>query len=141
MKTSLVFLLVLISCSTPKIKPSPKTVSTDAIADGKVSAVVNKETLYKTICFEISLKMDSPQKFYAEASNWTIAWVDSNQRYHLLSLQERSPASVVKAQNGLWTNSFKACDNKSKLETLDFLLLTPKTFPYRESEGLKFQWK
>ncbi len=141
MKTLLVCLLVLIGCSRPLIKPSHKTVSSDVIADGKVRAIAQKQSNLKTTCFEISLRMEADQKEYAEASNWTMAWVDSNQRYHLLNLQERSPASLVKSSNGIWTNSFKACDNKSKLDALDSLLLTPKTFPFRESEGLKFQWK
>lgn len=140
MKASFIFLLVMVSCSRSIMKPSEKTIASDAIADGKVTAVASKRTELQTVCFEISLKIEA-QRQYADASNWSIAWVDSNQRYHLLSLQERSPASLIKSPNGLWTNTFKACDNKSKLETLDFLLLTPKTFPFRESEGLKFQWK
>lgn len=141
MNRAILFLLVASGCAQQAIQPTDQTVATDSIAEGKVSAVVTKKAQKRQICFDITLKMQDVKQQYAEASNWNLAWTDSQNRFHLLNLKQRQPASVPQGGKKEWTNTFWTCDAKSRLKEIDSLLLTPKTLPFRESEGLKFQWK
>ncbi|MCM2350931.1 MAG: hypothetical protein NDI69_12990 [Bacteriovoracaceae bacterium] len=141
MKRVLLFLLVAVGCAQQPIKPPVQNVATDSIAQGKVSAIVTKKTQKRQICFDITLKMQGVKQQYVEASNWNLAWTDAENRFHLLNLKQRQPASVPRGGKKEWTNTFWTCDAKSRLKEIDSLLLTPKTLPFRESEGLKFQWK
>jgi hypothetical protein len=81
-------------------------------------------------------------------SNWTVAWVDKQSQYHLLSLNQRDPASVPQGGQKIapygayqeWTNTFRACASKARLDDVKSLILTPKTLPYKATEGLNLEW-
>ena len=136
-----ILFLILASCSHGnQSPPMDRSVASDAIAAGNVSATVQRKFQRQQVCFQIELKMRSVSQNYAEASNWTVAWIDSDSRYHLLSLNQRHPASIPSGTIDEWTNTFWTCDARLKLQNIDVLLLTPKTLPFNESEGLKFKW-
>jgi hypothetical protein len=85
----------------------------------------------------------------AQTSNWTLAWVDKNDHYHLLNTSQRDPASVpqggqVVAPYGAyeeWTSNFVTCAPKARMNDVKALVLTPKELPYKESKGLTLNWQ
>lgn len=142
MKAFVSLLLFILTSCTHHPSPAPeKKMASDSIAEGKVAAVVEKATKAQELCFHINLSMKDVNQEYAEGNNWTIVWIDTDGRYHLLKLQQRGPASTTSTEKNVWTNTFSACDAKQKFEKFDSLLLSPKTLPFRESDGLKLQWK
>lgn len=139
---STLFILLITSCTHHRISPSQadRNVATDSLADGKIHGTAIRKIEGPQICFDVTLKLQDVEQEIAEATNWTLAWMDAQNRYHLLSLQQRTPASSPKGGTEEWTNTFKICEPKRKLEGINSLLLTPKTLPFKETDGLRFQW-
>lgn len=133
-------LLAVISCAQQRHPSTDKSVAYDEMADGKIQATAVKKVTKQDVCFDINLKMKGVEQKEAMASNWTLAWVDQNSRYHLLSLHQRDPASVPKGSPEEWTNSFRTCAPKAKVGDLNSLILTPKELSHKETEGMKLEW-
>ena len=98
---------------------------------------------------DISLMMKGVDRKEAGPSNWTVAWVDQNSRYRLLSLNQRDPASVPQGGTKIapyghyqeWKNNFRTCAHKAQLKDVKAIVLTPKELSYKETEGLRLEWK
>lgn len=123
-------------------------VAYDSMALGNIKAQAIKREQNKGVCFDITLTMKNVNQQHASPSNWTLAWVDQNNQYHLLSLKQRNPASVPKggtvtAPYGAyeqWSNSFQTCARNIKPESIKSLVLTPKQIPYKKNKGMEFTW-
>lgn len=133
--------LTLASCAQLR-DPAPrdKNVAYDEMANGNIKATAMKTVGKQDVCFDINLEMKNVDQKEAMASNWTLAWVDSDSRYHLLTLNQRDPASAPKGGTEKWTNSFRTCAPKARAGDVKSLILTPKELSYKETEGMTLQW-
>lgn len=144
-------LFILIGCSHDRGPASlaSNNVASDSMALGNVKATATKSTESKNVCFDIALTMTGVEQKDASTSNWTVAWVDQDSKYHLLSLNQRDPASVPQGGTKIapygyyqeWRNNFKACAPKAQLGDVKGIILTPKELPYKDSESLTLEWK
>jgi hypothetical protein len=144
-------LFILISCSHQRgpASDTSQPVATDSMALGNVKAFATKTTDNKNVCFDISLSMKGVDQKDASPSNWTVAWIDKESKYHLLSLNQRDPASIPQGGTKIapygyyqeWKNNFRACAPKAVMGDVEALSLTPKSLPYKEAEGLTLKWK
>lgn len=133
--------LILSGCAHKTPKTRPANVAYDSMADGKVEAEVKKTLQKKQVCFDIKLSMKDVAQKDIYTSNWTVAWVDQDSRYHLLQLNQRDPASIPEGGPDEWTNNFRTCAPMERLGNVGSLVLTPKTLPFAETEGMSLQWK
>lgn len=143
-------LIILASCASHRGPASidGHPVAYDSTALGNVKAQALKRTANQQVCFDISLEAKNVQREHLQASNWTLAWVDSKDQYHLLSVKQREPAStpkggVVVAPYGYYqeyTNSFTTCIPKARSADVKSLVLTPKELPYSKKDGLHLTW-
>jgi hypothetical protein len=147
---AIISLFAFVSCAHNRGPASVNgnPVAYDNMAGGNVKASAVKTIDQQDVCFDISLEMKGVDQKEAMASNWTLAWVDKDSRYHLLSLNQRDPASVPKGGTKVapygayeeWSNSFKACAPKARIGDVKSLVLTPKELSYKETEGMKLEW-
>jgi hypothetical protein len=146
----LICLFSLIGCSNyrhPSSLGSAKYAE-DSLASGSVKADAVRSAENQDVCFDINIAMKNVEQNLASPSNWTIAWVDRQNQYHLLNLNQRDPASVPKggrvaAQYGEyqeWTNHFRTCA-KASMHEVKGLVLTPKNLPYQYGDGLHLNWQ
>jgi hypothetical protein len=133
--------LFLYSCAHKSPESRPKNIAYDSMAQGKVEAAVKKTTKKNDVCFDIELTMKDVSQKDISSSNWTVAWLDQDSRYHLLVLNQRDPASVPEGGPDQWTNNFRTCAPVERLGNVGSLVLTPKTLPFAETEGMTLQWK
>ena len=93
---SVICLIGLVSCAHHRAPASMlgQQVAYDSIALGNVQAHAVKRVEKEDVCFDINLKMKGVDQQNAQSSNWTLAWVDKNNQYHLLNTSQRDPASV-----------------------------------------------
>ncbi len=142
MKVSLVlfFFLFFISCTHQPSFMNGHPVAYDSMAEGKVRASAVKQMGPNEVCFEITINVKGAEQKSAESSNWSLAWVDANSRYHLMSLIQRDPASVPSGDHKAWTNNFRTCAAKASMIDVKSLVLTPKELPYQDTQGLKLEW-
>jgi hypothetical protein len=140
---STVMLILITACShsTQKSFELDKNLAYDDMALGNISATALKIDQQDAVCFEIKLIMKNIAEKEAHASNWTFAWVDRNSRYHLMSLNQRDPASSPVGTKEKWTNHLKTCVPKDRQHEFMYLILTPKELSYKETEGMRFEWK
>lgn len=148
---SILCLLILSSCASHRGPASVdgNPVAYDSMAMGNINASAVKTIEEKDVCFDISIAMKGVNQREAMASNWTLAWVDKESRYHLLTMNSRDPASIPKGGQRVtaygayeeWTNTFKTCAPKARLGDVKSLVLTPKELSYKETEGMKLEWK
>jgi hypothetical protein len=148
---SIICLALLFSCANSRHPSSlyGDRFTEDTIARGNVRATAVKEFSNQDVCFDISLIVKNANQNFAAPSNWTAAWIDSANQYHLLNLNQRDPASApqggrVAAQYGEyeeWNNSFRACASKARMGDVRSLVLTPKTLPFKSDDGLHLNWK
>lgn len=141
----------MIGCSNYRHPSSLGTTkyAEDSIAAGSVKAGAVKSAESQDVCFDINIVMKNVDQNLASPSNWTIAWVDRQNQYHLLNLNQRDPASVPKggrqaAQYGEyqeWSNTFHTCASKALMHDVKSLVLTPKTLPYQFGDGLHLNWQ
>lgn len=143
MKVSAVLflLLFLISCTHRPAFRKGHPVAYDSIADGKVRASAVKILGASEVCFDITINVKGTEQRTAEPSNWSLAWIDGNSRYHLMSLIQRDPAAAPQGTQNEWTNTFRTCGAISNLNEVKSLILTPKELPYEDTQGLKLKWK
>lgn len=123
-------------------------VAYDSMALGNVKADAVKRINNQEVCFDINVTAKDVKPEQAQASNWTVAWVDKNDQYHLLPSTLREPASapqggVVVAPYGAYNeykSSFTTCAPQAQANQVKGLVLTPKEFPYAKKDGLKLTW-
>lgn len=150
MKALIVFCLIgLVGCATQRGPASlnGNPVAYDSMAFGNIHASAVKRIDKQNICFDITVKMKGVNQDEAQASNWTVAWVDQKENYRLLSMNQRVPASTpqggqVVAPYGAyqeWNNSFTAC-SPGRSSDVKSLVLTPKATPYSDDKGMKLSW-
>lgn len=140
----------LVSCAAHRGPASVNghPVAYDSMALGNVKASAVKRESKQDVCFDITLVGKNVKKDHTLASNWSFAWVDKNDQYHLLPASQRQPASAPKggavvAPYGFhheYTNSFTACAPKTQYGEVKGLVLTPKDLPYKKSDGMKLSW-
>ena len=143
--------ILLVSCAHERRPASVggNPVAYDSMALGNIQAEVVKVADKKDTCFDITLNMKGVDQREAQSSNWTVAWVDKESRFHLLNLNQRDPASVPKGGTKVapygayeeWTNSFRTCAPNVNKEEIRSLILTPKELSYKETEGMTLEWK
>lgn len=142
-------LIILASCAHQRGPASidGHKVAYDSMALGNVTANAIKRADHKQVCFDINLYAKDVKVEQAQASNWTLAWVDSQNRYHPLPVTQREPASVpnggaVVAPYGAYTeytNFFTTCAASTDVDNVKGLVLMPKELPYAKKE-LKLSW-
>ena len=121
----------------------------DNVASGNVKASATKDAHKDDVCFDITVDLKNVDQNLATSSNWTAAWVDRANNYHLLDLNQRDPASAPKggrvaAQYGEyteWSNTFRACASKAKMYDVRSLVLTPKSMPHKTGDGLHLNFE
>jgi len=143
-------LVALVSCAHQRGPASidGNPVAYDSMALGNVKASAVKRVNDKEVCFDINLVTKDVRQDQAQASNWTLAWVDKEDQYHLLTITQREPASApqggaVVAPYGAYTeysNNFTTCAPKTEIDNVKGLVLTPKDLPYAKKDGLKLTW-
>lgn len=143
-------LFILASCAQHRGPASSQgnPVAQDSMALGNIKATAVKFVDKKNVCFDITLVMKGVDQREAMASNWSLAYVDKDSRYHLLSFNQRDPASVPQGGNKVsaygtyqeWTNTFRTCAPQAKPGDVQSLILTPKELSYKETEGMKLEW-
>lgn len=151
MKALIVFCLIgLVSCSHHRGPASVGglPVAYDSMAWGNVQASAVKRSQNQDLCFDIDLVMKNVKPEQAQASNWTLAWVDEQNHYHLLPVTQRGPASTPQGSTITtpyyyyeeYKSSFSACAPAAKASEAKRLVLTPKELPYRSKE-LSLSWE
>ena len=123
-------------------------VAHDTMAMGNIKASAVKSVANKDVCFDITLVAKGVEQRIAHPSNWTLAWVDSESKFHLLNMNLRDPASTPQGGNKIapygaykeWSNNFRTCAPKARLGDVKSLVLTPKELPYKETEGMTLEW-
>lgn len=148
---SIICLVALVGCAHNRAPSSVngQKVAHDSIALGNVVASATKNTQKQDVCFDINVVVKGADQSVAQPSNWTLAWVDKSEQYHLLNFSQREPASVpqggrVAAQYGeyeQWTNTFRTCAPEASFNDVKALVLTPKSLPYKETKGLYLNWE
>lgn len=143
-------LVILASCSHQRGPASVdgNPVAYDSMALGNVKASAVKRASNQEVCFDINLVTKDVKPEQAQASNWTMAWVDQNDQYHLIPITQRDPASApqggaVVAPYGAYTeysNNFTTCAPKAQMDNVKGIVLTPKDLPYNKKDGLKLTW-
>lgn len=141
MKILFLLLVAFTSCSQKPIEVRDPNLAEDSLAGGKVHVTAMKRIQDEDICFDIKLSIKDAEQKLVAPFNWTIAWIDQNSRYHLITLSQRDPASIpVMNERKERINYFQTCASKAKLGEVGSLVLTPKELPFTETEGLKLQW-
>ncbi len=150
-KPLMIFCLIIsASCSHNRGPASVdgNPVAYDSMALGNVKANAVKKTVNNEVCFDINLRATNVEPEQAQASNWTLAWVDKNDQYHLIPTTQRDPASApdggaVVAPYGAYnefSNTFTSCAPKTDADNVKGLVLTPKELPYAKKDGMKLTW-
>lgn len=147
---SFLLLTTIVSCAQTRGPASlnGQPVAYDSMALGNVRATAVKSSDAQDVCFDITLVMKNVSQKEASPSNWTVAWVDQDSKYHLLNLNQRDPASAPQGGQKIapygayeeWSNTFRTCAPKARLGDVKSLILTPKELTYKENEGLKLEW-
>lgn len=115
---------------------------------GNVLAYASKRMDKQDVCFDINVEMKGGTQQEILPSNWTVAWVDQQNNYHLLNMNQRNPASTPKGGEVLapywsyqeWKNSFTACAPKANFNDVKTLVLTAKELPWKENREVNLSW-
>jgi hypothetical protein len=144
-------LLICIGCANlrPPTVIDGHPVAYDSMASGNVKASAIKKIEAQDVCFDISISLVAPNQLAALPRNWSLAWVDKKNQYHLLSLNQRNPASTPKGghtiprfgQRDEWTNEFRTCASKAELDDVKGIVLTPKELPFDDKRSLRLNWE
>lgn len=147
---SLICLIALVGCSHHRQPASANgsSVAYDTAALGNVLAYATKRMDKQDVCFDINLEMKGGTQQEILPSNWTVAWVDQQDHYHLLNMNQRNPASSpvggqVAAPYGAyqsWKNNFTACAPKARMNDVKAIVLTAKEFPWSGDRELNLSW-
>ncbi|HXH76800.1 MAG TPA: hypothetical protein VNJ08_17655 [Bacteriovoracaceae bacterium] len=125
--------LLLISCANHRTHSE----AYDSLGAGSVHASATKRIENQDVCFDIALSMSGVSQSEASPQNWSLAWVDKKNQFHLLTLNQRDPASLP---NG-GSNTFHTCAASAELDNVKGLVLTPRELPFPDKRSLKLNWK
>ncbi len=147
----LILISLILSCANRRQETlvDLKNVAHDSIVSGNISAKATKVTQPHEVCFEVVLKLFGTNRSHALPNNWTMAWIDQNNQYRLLSLNQRNPASSPKGglilthfgERQEWANTFKACGSKKDTDSVQAIVLHPKNLPFTTDRSLKLVWQ
>lgn len=148
---SFICLIALVGCSHQRTPASANgsQVAYDTAALGNVLAYATKRMDKQDVCFDINLEMKGASQQDIMPGNWTVAWVDQQDRYHLVNMNQRDPASTPKGGNVVapygafqeWKNTFTTCAPKANFNDVKSLVLTAKEFPWQGDRELHLTWK
>lgn len=151
LKRTLLALFLAVGCADlrPAAQKNGHPIASDSMARGQVHASAIKTNENSEVCFDISLKMSGVSQAQVTPRNWSVAWIDAKNQYHLLTLNQRDPASIpqggqVFPKNGErqdWTNTFRTCAPKARLDEVKGIVLTPKDLPFEEKRALRLNWE
>lgn len=147
---SIICLFAMVSCAHER-KPASLQhgqVAYDTMALGNVLAYATKRMDKQDVCFDINLEMKGANQQEILPANWTVAWVDQQNKYHLLNMNQRDPASTpqggqVVAPYGAyqeWKNQFTTCAPKANFQDVKTLVLTPKETSWNNAKELNLTW-
>jgi hypothetical protein len=151
MKTlSIICLIALMGCAHERHPASAdgSPVAYDTIALGNVLAYATKKMDKQDVCFDINLEMKGGNQQEILPANWTVAWVDQQDHYHLINLNQRQPASTPEGGQVVapywayqeWKNHFVACAPKAQFNDVKSLVLTPKELPWKGDREINLTW-
>ncbi len=147
---SIICLVALVSCTTrgpASLNGHP--VAYDSVALGNVQANAVKRMDKQDVCFDINLHMTGAKQQEILPSNWTVAWVDQQDHFHLLSANQRDPASAPQGGQQIapygvyqeWKNQFTTCAPKANFQDVKTLVLTPKEMPFPGNNQIHLTWQ
>lgn len=147
---SIICLVALASCAHHRqpASLSGSPVAYDTAALGNVLAYATKRMDKQDVCFDINLEMKGASQQEIMPSNWTVAWVDQQNQYHLLNMNQRDPASTPQGGQQVapygayqeWKNTFTTCAPKANMNDVKTLVLTPKEVPWKGNRELNLTW-
>jgi hypothetical protein len=131
-------LLILMSCAGGPASYEKEGVAYDAIASGNVMASAIKSTDEQDVCFDITISVKDATQNEMLPSNWSLAWVDEQNHYRILRINQRQPASSLKG-----AKTFYSCVQRVELDDVKGIVLTPSDLPYEieENRSLRLNWK
>lgn len=134
--------LIIAGCAQkPVIVPkTPSPHAQASIAKGKVTAYAVKTISDQDVCIVITLKSKGLPQDAVVPSNWMAAVVDQKSQFHLLTLNQRDPASVPRGKRKNWSNVLRTCASRARLVDVKKLVLTPKVLPFNNEEELQLNW-
>ncbi len=147
---SIICLIAMMGCSHYREPASShgSPVAYDTAALGNVLAYANKRMEKQDVCFDIHLEMKGGSQQNIMSNNWTVAWVDQQNQFHLLNMNQRDPASTPKGGQVVtpyghyqeWKNQFTTCAPKANFNDVKSLVLTPKDLPWKGDRELSLNW-
>ncbi|MFL5785117.1 MAG: hypothetical protein ACJ76H_10930 [Bacteriovoracaceae bacterium] len=148
---SIICLIALVSCSHdrhPASAADGSPVAYDTVAFGNVLAYATKKMDKQDVCFDINLEMKGGNQQEIMPANWTVAWVDQQNNYHLINMNQRHPASTPEGGQVIapywayqeWKNHFTACAPKANMNDVKSLVLTPKELPWKGHHEVTLNW-
>ena len=147
---SVLCLIALVGCAHDR-KPASANgapLAYDTAGLGNVLAYASKRMDKQDVCFDINLEIKGASQQEILPGNWTVAWVDQQNQYHLVNMNQRNPASTPQGGQVLapygayqeWKNHFTACAPKANFNDVKTLVLTPKEFPWAGNRELNLNW-
>lgn len=135
-------IFILIACTQGQRKENKSySVAYDSISQNRVKAAAIKKSESTGVCFEVTLWLKDISWDNGHTGKWSIAWVDTNKKYHLISMSQRNPSSVPKKKDEEWKNTLTACAPKVDFSEVSALVLTPKDTEAFENQELRLNWK
>jgi hypothetical protein len=149
---SILCLAALMGCThhrEPASAANASKVAYDTIAFGNVLAYATKRIDKQDVCFDINLEMKGGNQQEIMPGNWTVAWIDQQNQYHLITMNQRNPASTPKGGEVIapywgyqeWKNRFTACSPRAHFNDVKTLVLTPKELPWKSDRELNLSWQ
>lgn len=140
---SFLCLVSLVSCAhkaaaPQKAEPNPNFAEATLVG-GHIQARAMRSSENQSTCFAVTISTQKTPKEAVQVSNWSAALKDQRSRFHLLSINQRDPASVPSGSFEKWTNQFKICASEARYGTVRSLILTPKEYGV-EGESLELKW-
>ena len=140
---SLLCCLIFASCAQkPVATPKPSSpVARASMAKGKLTAEAVKTITEQDVCIVITLKTKGVSQEAILSSNWMAAVVDQKSQYHLISVNQRDPASLPQGKRKNWSHALRTCASRARLGDVKKLVLTPKVLPFNNEEELQLTWE
>lgn len=135
-------ILILIACTQgPRKESKTYSVAYDSISQNRVKAAAIKKSESAGVCFEVTLWLKDISWENGHSGKWSIAWIDSKKKYHLITMSQRNPSSVPKKKEDEWKNILTACAPRVKFSDVTALILTPKDTEAFENQELRLNWQ
>ena len=142
--SGLLTLIILASCAQKPVKiiaaPAPSPYASASMAKGKITASAVKTVTDQDICIVITLHTKGTRSEAVQPYNWMAAVVDQKSQYHLLTINQRDPASVPQGKKRTWSHILRTCASRARMQDVKRLVLTPKELPFKNEEELQLNW-